>query len=222
MSPGNGAPTTSAEVRLLEDISDLRHRVRARHREHALWAALVGLVALGGAAVFLLAPQIRAMSCQQLDPGAVVCSSGQRSFGLWWYWPLAASAAVISAFVRRHRRGTWRMTSTGWLIAVLVLIFVLPTAVSLLAVIMPPVGYPLAAAGALAGLAASRRSVVGVAAALGAAAAVLFIEFALTGQAMDDVGHGLLTDNLGLALSSLLVGAVALVTAGTWAVGQRR
>lgn len=222
MGPANGSPTTAEDVRLLEDIADLRHRVRTRHREHALWAALVGLVALGGAAVFLLAPQVREVSCQPLEPGAVVCRGGERLFGLWWYWPLAASTTVIFAFVRRHRRGTWRMNSMGWLIAVLVLIFVVPTAVSLLPVITPPVGYPLAAAAALAGLAASRRSVLGVAAALTAAAAVLFIEFELTGQAMDDVGQVLLADNLGLALSSLLVGVVALVTGVAWAVRQRR
>lgn len=222
MSPADASPAATDTARLLEEVSDLRLRVRGRHREHALWAALVGLVALGGAAAFLLAPQIRDVSCQQFDAG-VVCSQGGRSFSLWWYWPLAASAAVAFALVRRHRRGTWRMTPMAWLIATLVLIFVVPTVVSLLAAFAPPVSYPLAAAVVLGALAMRRGSAVGIVAALAAAAGVLFVEYGLTSfAATGEPQQVLLNDNVGLALSSLLVGLAALLTAGVWAATKRR
>lgn len=223
MAPAGASPTIAEEARLLEQISDLRDRVRTRHREHALWAALVGLVAVGGAVAFLLGTQIRWVSCHPFEQAGVVCDGGERSFNLWWYWPLAAAAVLVFALARRHRRGTWRMTPVGWLVAALVLIFVLPTVLSLLPALAPPVSYPLAAVAALAALAVSRRSALGVVAAVAAVTGVLLVEFRLGAlTAMDEVQQVLLTNNLGWALSSLLVGVAALLTAGTWTVSRRR
>lgn len=178
------------------------------------------MVAVGGAAAFLLAPQIREVSCQPLDQGAMVCGEGGRLFALWWYWPLAAATAAVFAIARRHQRGLWRLTAVGGLLAVLVVVFVLPTALSFAAHLVPPVGYPLAAAAALAGLAMSRRSALGVGAALAGVAGVLFIESRMAGT--HDVWQLLLSNNLGWALASLLVGLAALLTAGAWAVSRRR
>lgn len=220
MSPV-GTSTPSEGAQLLEEIDDLRRRVRARHREHALWAVLIGLVALGGALAFLFSPQIREVSCEPFDGGAgMVCGQGEGLFLLWWYWPLAAAAAVGLAFARRHRRGTWRMSSVGWVVLTIVGVFALPTAVTLLGVVAPPVTYPMAAATALAGVARSRRSGLGVGIALAAVAGVVVVELALSD--MTGVPQSLLRNNLGWALSSLTVALAALLCAVLWTVRDRR
>jgi hypothetical protein len=204
----------SSEVQdVISEVVALRGRVRRRRRLHTLGAVLVGAVSAGGAAAFLVAPQITTRVCEIVN-GGLQCVEVSSSFGLWWYWPVAGVAGLVAPFMWRYRQGTWRPPRWWWL-AALFLVVIGPATASVVDSRFGPEIYPLVAAGILGGVAWTRRSPWGVGAAI-----TLVVAQGWVLLRWDPTF--LLTRNLGLAASSAAVSGVALTLAAAWWAQDRR
>jgi hypothetical protein len=212
---GTNADTSYAH-RILDDVGHLRTRARRERRQHALWVALIGAVALLGAVGFAVTDQIETRSCQDIGGGGLACTVATRGFDFGWLWLLGAAAVVAVPYVRRYRRGTWRPSSGVWIAMAIVVFLILPVVVPLSSAV-PAYVYPVLAAAAVAAVAVQRRDAAATVAAVLLAGAMLYVELGVDSAR-------LLERNLGLALSALSVALLAFGLAVWWdrrVVGNR-
>ncbi len=198
---------------MLEDVNQLRDRVRRERRQHPLSAALIGAVAAVGAVTFFFTQQIETRSCEETE-FVMSCVGGIRGFDEGWVWLVAGLVAIAVPFVRRYRHGTWRPSTGAWIAMAIVALVIVPSVLPLMSVLAPIV-YPVLAAVAIVGVAVRRRDVLASVTGVVLAATTLYVDLRVDPAS-------LLEHNLGLTLFSVAVSLLAFGLAALWAREDRR